>query len=131
MPSLQPIIYNITNDSISEKYKLDLGKYWPSNETFTKMAQLPIYESVKELTCGKYAIPMCFQESNDYLTIYFICGKSSYLYIYNKIRTKSKLYSTTLDDFGYPVAIESNLLYVTDSEDSSLLRIYNLTRLFQ
>lgn len=128
MPCLQPVIFDLQSDNIKIKYELDFNGAWPPDNFLTLNNGESIPNVISRLMESEYIMNLCFLENSDWLQLTFTSTDKLYLYFYNKLTSRNKLLYTDYEDFGYPIAIENNNLYVTTPNDGEIC-IYNLKNL--
>ena len=94
LPSMSNEIYRIYENEITLKYRIDFGRYWPS-ESYLKDTQgkHPL-QIAQGLVKDRYVTFLNYLENNSVLHLNFYHGDKQYSFYYNKNSGKSILFYT-------------------------------------
>lgn len=107
-PSMSNSVYEVYNDSIYCKYKIDFGKYWPDINDFEQLKDLHPQMIVDELK-KNYVLYPSLLETDQTVFVCFSFGESVFTFFQNKENGVQKMFVWDKDgDLSLPVGVVNN-----------------------
>lgn len=112
LPVYSPYIYNIGTEGISEKYFLDFGKNWMTDDFIYSKRNSRSF--ISDISKSDYVYFVNTVDGNNYLTISFVHQHDTYTSVYSKITKKlvfiSDFNSSYCGDFGFQAFLQNKFV---------------------